>query len=354
MNANFETSSDDDGSARVQRAMTPPHPTHRFLLLLRRELWEHKGGFVWAPLVTGGIIALLTLLGTITSSVLFQRAMRNGDVNWDGMEIDGLHGVEAARHAFGFAGDVTLLTGVGFTCAVLVFVVFFYALGSLYDERKDRSVLFWKSLPLSDTQTVLSKALWALVLAPVVAIGVGLMVGIALWLISAAAMVANGIPGAGAIFSQSHPFRVLGHVLASIPVYAFWALPTVGWLMLCSAWARSKPFLWAVLVPVLGATLISWLGTLPGIEIPHDKVWYTLVVRGLLSIVPGSWYLNDSISAGAGDAVRINGPDDLAHAISLTSSWHAFGTVDLWIGAVAGAVMIYAAIQLRRRRELAD
>lgn len=335
---------DTTTAATAQRSVAPPHTTHKFMLLLRREFWEHKGGFFWAPVVTGAIIALLSLLGSITSSFLFQRAVRNGNVNWNNME--------SARQAFGFAGDITLLTGVGFTCAVLVFVVFFYALGSLYDDRKDRSVLFWKSLPVSDAHTVLSKALWALVLAPALAIGIGLLIGIVLWAISALTMVANGIPGAGAIFSESHPFRVLGQVLSSIPVYAFWALPTVGWLMLCSAWARSKPFLWAVLIPLLGTTLISWLGTLPGIEIPHDEVWYALVLRGLLSIVPGTWYFNPSVNAAVD--TRIDGPEDLANAIDLSSSWQVFATPDLWIGAAIGAAMIYAAIVLRRRRELAD
>src|SRR3546814_13401578 len=53
---------------------------------------------------------------------------------------------------------------------VLAFVVFFYCLGALYDERKDRSVLFWKSLPVSDAQTVLSKVGSAVVVAPVLAV----------------------------------------------------------------------------------------------------------------------------------------------------------------------------------------
>ena len=341
------------GSTAAARAVAAPHPTHKFWLLIKREFWEHKGGFFWAPIVTGAIVSLLTLLGTITSSVLFQRAKSGGHVNFDEINFNGQHGLEAAKGAFGFAGDVTLLTGLGFTCAVLVFVVFFYALGSLYDERKDRSVLFWKSLPVSDTQTVLSKATWALLLAPALAIGIGLLIGVVLWIISAITMVANGIPGAGAIFSASHPFRVLGHVLSAIPVYVFWALPTIGWLMLCSAWARSKPFLWAVLVPVLGSTLISWMGTLPGISIAHGKVWYALVFRGLLSIIPGSWYASPGTTAAIQNT-HISSPDDLANAISLTNSWQAFATLDLWIGALLGALMIYAAIVLRRRRELAD
>lgn len=318
-----------------------------FKMLLRREFWEHKGGFFWAPVVTGIIVTALTMLGTITGSILIQKAKHRQEIDWFGVELNGKQGLEAAREAVGYGGDVSLLMGIGIAFAVFVFVAFFYSLGSLYDERKDRSVLFWKSLPISDTQVVLSKAMWALVLAPVIAAGIGVIIGLALWLSAAASLFANGIPVASAIFTESHPFRVLLHVLSTIPVYVFWALPTVGWLMLCSAWARSKPFLWAVLVPVLTATVISWLGTLPGIEMPHLTIWYVMVFRGLFSIVPGTWYLNGSV----GHPTQINDPEDLARAIDLTSSWQAFTTVDLWVGAVIGAAMIYGAIRLRRWRD---
>ena len=322
-----------------------PHATHKFKLLLRREFWEHRGGFFWAPLVTGAIVCVLTLLGLITTSVMFQNAKRDGNIDIEGVRM----GVNGHEQVFGFAGDVTLLVGVGLACAVLVFVVFFYALGSVYDERRDRSILFWKSLPISDTQVVLSKALWALVLAPALAIGIGLVIGLCLWLMGALASVINGVPGSAAIFTESHLLRVLLHVVSTIPVYTFWALPSVGWLMLCSAWARSKPFLWAVLVPILVCTLISWMGTLPGVEIPHDNVWYTIAFRGLLSIIPGTWYFNPSVNAAV--PTNINGPEDLARAIDLSSSWQAFGTLDLWLGAAIGAAMIFAAIRLRRWRD---
>ena len=130
----------------------------------------------------------------------------------------------------------------------------------------------------------------------------------------------------------------------------FWALPTVGWLMFCSAWARSKPFLWAVLVPVLGCIIISMMEILPGLDIRHDLIWYTVVFRGLLSVVPGTWF--PAIGEGPADPnVEINTPDELANAIDLTRSWNAFATADLWIGAVIGVALIAGAIYLRRWRE---
>lgn len=83
---------------------------------------------------------------------------------------------------------------------------------------------------------------------------------------------------------------MIGGVISSLPVYMMWSLPAVGWLMFCSAWARSKPFLWAVLVPVLACVIVSMTDILPGLDIRHDLVWYTVVYRGLLSVVPGAWF----------------------------------------------------------------
>ncbi len=340
----------DDGDRQVttHAGFAPAHRTHVFVKLLQREFWEHKGGFFWAPVVMGAIMAVLTVLGSITGTVMVGENLADArhEIEFGGLEVDGKTGVEAAARAFGLAADASLLSGVVMACIVLAFVVFFYALGCLYDDRKDRSVLFWKSMPVSDAQMVLSKAAWALVLAPALAVAVGLALGVVLWLISAATVSINGIPGASGFFTHSHPFRMLLHAIANIPVYALWALPTVGWLMLCSAWARSKPFLWAVLIPILGAVLISWLDSLPGISVPHDKVWYTLVVRGLLSALPGTWYWNGAVEHGG-----IDGPDDLANAIDISASWQALATAELWIGALVGAAMIYAAIRLRRWRD---
>ncbi|WP_223621084.1 ABC transporter permease [Lysobacter sp. ESA13C] len=328
------------------RAVAAIPPLQTFKMLLRREFWEHRGGFFWAPVITGLVAIVFSLFGVVASSIMLQSAIRRGDVHMDGVNIN----VSGHESAFGLAGDIALLSGMGLACVVFVFVVFFYALGSIYDERKDRSILFWKSLPVSDTQAVLSKLLWALVLAPVLAIGIGLAIGAVMWLLSWVAVLLNGVPGASGVFTEAHPLRLVLQILCSIPVYALWALPTVGWLMLCSAWARSVPFVWAVVIPLLACMFISWLDILPGIEIPHDAIWYTVAFRGLLSIVPGSWYLSPQINGVDTNSV-INGPEDIARSIDFTSSLQAFATVDLWIGAVLGALMVYTAIRLRRWRD---
>ena len=329
----------------MSTSVTPISPARKFAWLLRREYWENRGGFFWAPVITGIVICALSLLGALAGSLHLSGIERPENLNV------GMAESEIARQ-MGFIGDGGLLAGVGIVGVVLGFVVFFYALGSLYDDRRDRSILFWKSLPVSDWLTVSSKLAWALFLAPALAFLIGLGIGAVLLLISALTMKVNGMPGGWSLIWHSHPIQIMFNALSVVPVYAAWSLPSVGWLMLCSAFARSKPFLWAVLVPILSATLMSWMGALPGISMPHGTIWYVLGYRGLLSIAPGTWYIDGTlIGRLAASADSIESPSDLLHVIDLSRGWHIFAGADVWIGMAAGIAMIMAAIWLRRRRD---
>jgi len=316
-----------------------PHPTHKLKLLLRREFWEHKGGFFWAPLVASGIALVFVILGAIGGSIF--KAKHGNDIH-----IDGANAAEISK-ALGGAGDIALIVGIAISLIVLGFVVFFYCLGSLYDERKDRSVLFWKSLPVSDTDTVAAKVIWAIGLAPILSVAIGIVTGLALWVIAALTTTINGLPGATGVFIDSHPIRIIANVIALVPLYALWALPAVGWLMLCSAWARSKPFMWAVMIPVLGCALISFANVVLGMDYDVGPLWYTAAYRGLLSVFPTTWLpVVDSVASH-----QIHGPEDVSLLVNASEGWALARTGDLWIGALAGAAMIYAAIRLRRWRD---
>ena len=223
----------------------------RFGWLLRREFWENRGGFLWAPVIAGGITLVFTALAAIGASLFSSRSGNR-------IQIDESAAPEQIAQTLGAAGDVALLLGISISMVVLGFVVFFYALGSLHDDRRDRSILFWKSMPISDAATVGSKVAWALLLAPLLATAVGILIGLALWVVTALTTTVNGVPGTTGLLTASHPFRITGSVLALLPLYALWALPTVGWLMLCSAAARSKPFLWALIVPIVGCAQRPW------------------------------------------------------------------------------------------------
>lgn len=312
-----------------------------FKWLLKREYWENRGGFLWAPVVVGGITVLFSAVASVAGAMI---ARENAvDVRLEGSPA------EIAEHSaqLGGMGDVLLASGVGIALSVMAFVIFFYALGSLYDDRRDRSILFWKSMPITDAQMVLSKAAWALVLAPLGAVAIGLVIGVALWLVALLGAVASGVPGAGAVITESHPLKVVATLLATLPVQVIWSLPTIGWLMLCSAWARRLPFLWATAVPILACAMISFTDIFEGITVPHDKLWYVIAYRGLLSIAPGAWMPTVVVEPTG----PVDGPKDLAGLVDITSSWSVFASADIWIGAAVGAAMIFGAVYFRRKRD---
>lgn len=332
--------------APVATASNAFGPAQKLKLLLKREFWENRS-FLWAPAITGVIATTFALIGMIIATIFIQRAKSDGTFH-DGFSADG----EPVGQALGAIGTGIFANGMSLAILVTVFVVFFYALGSLYDERRDRSVLFWKSLPVSDGLVVLSKALWALVLGPIVGMAVGVLIGLAVWLLAGAAMAVNGMPGVSGYFTGFSPFHVIGQLFGTLPVYIAWSLPTVGWLMLCSAWSRRFPFLWAVLIPLLGCAMASMTGlifsSVTGAEFPHGHLWYVVVLRGLCSLVPGTWYVH---AADATQLMSMGQGNEVAAKLDLMSSWQAFGTADLWIGAAAGVAMIVLATRLRRWRD---
>lgn len=329
-----------------------PHATHKMKLLLKREFWEHKGGFFWAPIVAGGISLLLTLMAIIVGEVAARRAMADGQLQVDGqVMINGLDlgaitnrlGPEEMR-SLAQGLDLSLLMSASWPFIVLAFVVFFYCLGALYDDRKDRSVLFWKSLPLSDRDTVLSKAASALLVAPLLAVGAALATMFGFLLLLSVVVLAHGGNPVTLLWGPGSPIALAGHMLAAVPVYAVWALPTVGWLLLCSAWARSKPFLWAIMIPVFAAIFVAWFDVMQLFDL--DTAWFLKNVTGraLLSAVPGTWMSAASI----GD---LHGPEHLQQLLSLKATYSTLLTPQLWIGALAGIAMILGAIRLRRWRD---
>jgi ABC-2 type transport system permease protein len=315
-------------------------------LLLKREYWEHRGGFLWTPIWTTASILLISLLGIITAEIFRARS----EVRF-GFSLDELrHSISANDIAQAGNGlDMAQLMFAGVVCIGLFFVLFFYLLGALYDDRRDRSVLFWKSLPVGDAETVISKVLTAMLVAPLIALVVSTIAYVAFLAIVGVWLALHGLNPLPAIWA-SHPVGMFGRLLLTVPLSALWALPTIGWLLVWSAYARSKPFLWAVLIPVLAVFINGWLGV---IALPHGEHWTTLktiVGRLLFSVFPGSW-----MSSGATHftTARIRfGIDDehVLHSLDPSNLYTLLATPDLWIGVVTGLALTAAAIWFRGRR----
>lgn len=313
--------------------------------LLKREFWESRGGFLWAPAIAGLVFIVLNIMGFITALVLGSReniqvsGVRLGEMTGD------LRPDEIAQLGAGL--DLALYMSVTWPLMVLAFVVFFYALSSLYDERRDRSVLFWKSLPLSDRDTVVAKAVTALVTAPVIATLIGIATMFAFLLVLCVFVLAHGGNPFTLVIGPASPLKVALHSLMWLPVYACWALPTVGWLMLCSVWAKTKPFLWAVLIPIFAGVMVSWFQIMKLFDLGAGWFWAHVVARGLFSTVTGSDIFYRGIDVFSG----VRGPEDLTQMFSPSFAFQAFAMPQMWIGMAVGIAFIVIAIRLRRWRD---
>lgn len=314
--------------------------------LIKREFWEHKGGFFWAPIVFGAIMVLLVMLSLL--AMMFggdKTAQMNGMPLWDFFaSMTDLQKADFARISvmswYGIASTTfSLLYG---------FTAFFFCLNALFDERKDRSILFWKSLPITDEVTVISKAIFATMVAPAIALGVAIITSVLALLLTCLMLVIKDVGLASTILALPLTYLVPLQWIAALPIYVLWALPTVGWLLMVGAWARSKPLLWAVLIPVLAYGLITWLNKL--FQFGWDLAWFQshIVLRMLFSAVPGSWFkLQPLLIHDDRPELMLSG-----HALEMLSqSWQLVGTANLWIGVVAGGAMIYAASRIRRWKD---
>lgn len=315
--------------------------------LVKREYWEHRGGFLWTPIWVSVVMLALTLFGIVSAEIVGSRVNIQGGIPWDRI-AERLSAGDIAQAGMGL--DVGYVALAGILCIPLFFVLFFYLLGSLYDDRRDRSVLFWKSLPVSDTSTVLSKVAAAVILAPIISLAVASVAYIALLVLVCIWAALNGInplPALGA----SQPLGLLWRMLLTIPVDALWALPTVGWLMFWSAFARSKPFLWAVLVPIFALIANSWLGMLGAPSLSRSFMVNDVVFRLLFGIVPGAWLQGEGIDIG--DRIRDASAAGDSGVFSLLDPATVLGlltTPSLLIGVVVGGALIAISIWLRRSR----
>ena len=210
----------------------------QFQALVRREIIEHKGLFIGAPAVLGGFILLFTIwvMRQLDNEIIA------GGVEYLSVLFDGLSPVQMAPMFMVLALPFVITL---YSCA------FVYLVNCLYQDRKDMSILFWQSMPVSNLQTVLSKILTLAVVVPVFYIAVIFLV----YLVTMVLLTILGlqydvqVAGLGYMFMASVVSLVL--VYLSAVTTALWLLPSIGWLLLFSAFSRRMPFMWALVVFLL-------------------------------------------------------------------------------------------------------
>ena len=296
--------SDPRGSARGAGPVTRP-----LFWSVRRELWEHRSVYI-APLAIGGVI----LLGFLLTLGLLPRHVRAA------MALDAAHYREAIAQPFDFAA--------GLIMGAALLVSIFYSLDALYGERRDRSILFWKSLPVSDLTTVLAKASIPLLVLPVFAFVITFAIETVMLLLSSAVLLGNGL-SVVTFWERLQLYRTMFMLLYHlVTVHMLWYAPLYAWLLLVSAWARRAPFLWAALPPF-------------AIFIFEKIAFHTSYFAD---------FLGERVGGGAEAVDNMQGNFPLDPGMHLTPGIF-LATPGLWFGLIFAAVCIMGAARLRRYRQ---
>ena len=304
---NPEISSSEISSSQV---LTPASisATRRLYWSVRRELWEYRSIYV-APLA----VAALFLFGFLISTIRLPGKMRAV------MALDPMQQHKLIEQPFSFAAG--LIMAAGFVVAV------FYSLDALYSERRDRSILFWKSLPVSDLTTVLSKASIPIVVIPLLTFAITLALQWIMLVLSTAVLLGNRASIA-TLWTQLSWFQMsivlLYHMVA---IHALWYAPIWSWLLLVSGWARRAAFLWAFL-PILAVGVVE--------KMAFNTSHFAALLR---------YRMGDSV-AGLAYTEGIVSMDPLMH---LTPGKFLL-TPGLWIGLAVAAAFLFAAARLRCHR----
>jgi ABC-2 type transport system permease protein len=288
--------------AREARALPGTRP---FYWSVWRELWENHSIYI-AP----SIVAAIILFGSFVGAFHLPGRRQNA------LLLDPARRRAAIEMPYDIAAVMLIFT------AFIIGV--FYCLDALHGERRERSILFWKSLPVSDLTTVLSKATIPLVVLPVVSFAIIVVTQFVMLLISTAALLPSGL--AGTTWANFNLFRELLILLYGLVAIALWHAPIYGWALLVSGWARRATFLWAVL-PLLA------IGFFEKITF-NTSHFAAMLGNRLMGFAPQAFDFQSH------RAVAID---------SLTPGRY-LSTPDLWIGLIFAAAFIIAAVRLRRYR----
>jgi ABC-2 type transport system permease protein len=303
-NAAAESPLDARGIAPAAMQATRP-----MVWSVRRELWENRSIYI-APLAA----AVVELLGFSIRALTLPRRMHAV------LALDPANQRAQIAMPYHFAAALILLT------AFLVGV--FYCLDALHGERRDRSILFWKSLPVSDLTTVLSKASIPLVVLPLLIFVIIVITQTIMLLLSTAVLMGN-VPSVAMLWARVPVFKMSLALLYALTAIALWHAPIYGWLLLVSGWARRAAFLWAVL-PLLAICAFEGIA------------FRTSHFASLLQYRLFGWFTQAFVPR-----VRGSVPVDPLTSLDPAKFLSAPG---LWIGLAVAASLLAAAVRLRRSR----
>lgn len=282
--------------------------------LVRREFWENRA--IWTiPAVIGGFMGLIALFGRIDLMVIPE---------------------QVPSRVVG--GGFMLAVGATFMVIMSIYSTW-YLLDCLYADRKDRSVLFWKSMPISDTTTVMSKLATALIVIPAVYLAAADLTTLMMaFIISVRASASIG----GALWNADLWLQLQALWLYVILTTALWYLPLAAYPLVVSAWAKRAVMLWSLLPPLALLLAERWFF---GTHVIAGQIGERLVGYARLAFHDGrgdgSW-VTTVVDNGV---IRMP-----ANVWGFFNAGGFFSSPETWIGVAVGAALIVCAIQLRTRR----
>ena len=290
------------GSQRVEPAAVSA--TRPIYWSIRREFWENRYLYI-APLAVASVFLFGYLINLIHSPG----------------ELRALLAAMAHTHEE-ISGPFDFAAGLMMGSAILMSI--FYCAEALHSERRDRSILFWKSMPVSDATSVLVKASIPLLILPLLVSAITAVLQFGMLLLGTAVLLATG--GSAATLWAHAPILQMTLLMAYhvLTAHALWPAPVYCWLMLVSGWARRAPFLWAVL-PIVA---------LGGLEkLAFNTSHFAALV--------GERFIGATAPTASTDVFPTNPMTHITPAAFLASP-------GLWIGLIIAAAFLAAAVRLRR------
>jgi ABC-2 type transport system permease protein len=316
---------------------------------IKRELWENKTGFIKTPWVVTSVLLILVLSATTYSlatnssdsrninAMHFECTANNCSVNNNSPAVG-----DNSSHAlvpFGALSSVAsdprafnnMILGVMYGNCMLLSVIFSivlstYVLRCLFDDRKNKEILFWRSMPVSETINVLVKLGMQILAAPLILLASNIVVIVVLFLMGFIVFWVCGVPVSYLVtsFVQGNTYFIPLQIFFENIFGFLMLLPVIGYFLLASALAKKSPFFTGAIIP--GVLMIA-----------------DVVLHKLIGINFG---FMDSLGAYAKVLYRVKDTYILQHALIVDVSM-------LWpfiVCVTIGSLFVAAAIWLRNNR----
>jgi len=301
-------------------------PTRPLYWSVRRELWEHRWLYL-VPLIAAGISV---------AAYVYYAAKHLTDRVAELPTLDPARQHLAVAAPYDYVAIALILT--------TIFVSAYYCLECLHGERRDRSILFWKSLPVSDLLTVASKAAIPFVVMPLITVAVVFAAHVAM-LLFATLILWIGHAAASLPWTEVRLFSGQGVLVYGLVTLVIWLAPIYGWLTLVSAWAQRAPFLWAV-APPAAICLVEKLA------LGTSHFWSMLKFRLNGGFAQAFVMPDAALTAHERSGGQRMTPEQLTQVFNpvpdpgkfLASPW-------VWVGLAVAAALFALAVWLRRYRD---